>query len=350
MKVKQAIIHEIKKKEKETKGSHDVSNSVLMLDNRVVEMLAELDGRYISLSQSRGVFSSYKGLFPGTFQHFLTDRSEVGFVEFTHMATLQLVPHIEKEAPAKGGYLIFVEYEKGADFVAVFFVRHKTGGSIARDDSKKCYVINGSTYIDVDRLAMAARINVGEYEKGASGKRYISFINRKNVDSKYFTSWICTEQLRSDKEDTQFFKKILMSVPRPIDEDGTEIPTLEHLNRVYSYIKLIPKGERVDLKAIGEHFYGDPDILTGYADQNDIPINHDFRADATVLKQFVKIKVKADGIALDFPLSHIDDQTVKISGNRIIIESESLVNQILHEQRQRTNGNDITTTSSSPRG
>lgn len=344
MQIKQAVIHEIIKKEREIgKGDIDLSHALVSIDNKVVSMLTDLDGRYINLLQSRGIFDRTVGLFPSTLDNYLNNRSSDGFIEFTHLVTHQLLNCINKEPQAKGGYLVFVEYDKGQEFVAVFMVRHKIGGNISKDSRRNCYVINDSTYIDVDRLAMAARINLFEYQKGEDGRRYISFINKNSIDSKYFVNWMCTAQLQGDKDDTKLFRKLLTSLTPPYDYTiGRELTTNELLDRVYSYAKLLPKGEKLNLKVIGQEFFGNENALTSFADQANIPINHEFKPDADIMRRFVKIKVKADDITLDFPSKHIDKNIVEVIGNKVIINSEKLANQITIEQKIRQYGDDNT--------
>lgn len=341
MNVKQAIIHEIKKKDGEiNKGSYDLSDGIIELDPKVIEMLTELDGRYINLSQTMAVFSEDTGPFPGFFNHYLTNQCESEFVKFSHCSATHLLTYIDKEVNAKGGYLIFVEYEKSVDFVGVFFVRHKKGGSITKDALKRSYVINDSIYIDVERLAMAARINIREYRNTINQRRYISFINKSSVDSKYFTKWICTNELRQDKEDTQLLRTILLELPPPLDDKNEPMDIFDLLNRVHSHVKSIPKGEYVDLAQIGQIFYEDSSALIRYAEENNLDINHTFKPDSAVLRKFVKVKVKADDIAIDFPLSHIEDRKIKIVDNQVIITSEKLVQLIKQEQTRRQNGTD----------
>ena len=172
-----------------------------------------------------------------------------------------------------------------------------------------------------------------QYARGATP--YLTFINTRGADSEFFKTWVGVGPLINNTEDTQSLLRILKSLPPPQGEDNKPMEPAALLNKVYTHIKNSPRGALVDLQDIGRTFYQDENALTSYAEQHDLPLNHVFRPDNVVLRKFVNIKVKADGIDLNFPQTFLDDKTIELQPEqgRIIINSPALLAAIESEFR-----------------
>ena len=178
---------------------------------------------------------------------------------------------------------------------------------------------------------MACRINKNLYTAGNCG--YLTFINRRNIDANFFTNWICAEELINNMDDTRNLLKILKQVEPPADENGKPIKQLDFINGVYKFIKDTPKGTLIDLKQIGSRFYEDENKLTNFAQDGNIALNHQFKPDSTVLKQFVNIKATADNIDIAFPQQFLDEKKVELfpDDGKIVIKSPALIEKIKAE-------------------
>jgi nucleoid-associated protein len=171
---------------------------------------------------------------------------------------------------------------------------------------------------------MAARINLNARRLN---NRYISFINKAQVDSQYFLSWFCAIDQQNNLEDTKTLHKILNQIDLPT-------PTLDRtdfINTIYHHIRTLPKGEVVNLKSLGIAFFDDENRLTDFAEKNEYILNHEFNANKEELRKFVNLKAKADKIGLNFPLDYLGNKIV-IDNDQVIITSASLVEKIRLEE------------------
>ena len=248
---------------------------------------------------------------------------------FTQEATKNLKSWINPAVGAKGGYLIYVEYQNRHNFLSVFLVRNREGNQFSYNRTAQVFELGDSIYIDVDHLAMAARINVSLF---SSNNRYISFINKTHTDSQFFLNWFCAFEAINNKEDTRTLKYILRNIDPPIGEDGKPLDESVFLNKVNSHIRSLPKEELVNLKTLGSVFYNDPEKFTNYLEENKLIMNHEFRADKSVLRTFVNITAKADNISLNFPLNYIDTGIIIIEGDKVVIKSSNLVQKLESEK------------------
>ena len=259
-----------------------------------------------------------------------TDK-ESEFVSFSQNATKNLKERIELVTGAKGGYIIYVDYEFRKKFVGVFIVRNKVGTSFSSNNT--IFDIGEVQHIDFENLAMACRINTDAYE--STDIQYLSFINRANKDSDYFTKWISTSSTLDGTANTRLLLKLLNLAKLPTSDDGKPITQDDFRNRVYNYINNEPN-KTVNVSQLSLHFYKDESYLINLADENELTINGEFKTANSILKKLVSIKVKADNIDLHFKL---DDFNNKIKYDRndesqIIISSKPLVDAIRRQMKE----------------
>lgn len=333
--VKKLIIHEIIKKEGETqKTEYVLSKELLPIEDQANGLVEELERRYSTLSHTNAIFdyddTDPQKQVPKLFDNYQNENIEFDFIDFSRDATVNLKSHINSVPPAKGGYLIYVEYQNKHSFLAVFLVRNKKGNTFQFDSNKQIFKIGESIYIDFEHLAMAARINISLI---GSGNRYITFINKAQFDSKYFLNWFCANDRQNNVEDTKTLRKILLNIETPTDDNGNPIEKTDFLDRVYNYIRALPKSEMVNLKSLGLAFYNDENKITNYAYQNQLVVNTEFRADKKELRSYVNLNAKADRIILNFPLNYIDKGIVMIEDDQIIIKSHKLAEKLQFEQK-----------------
>lgn len=122
------------------------------------------------------------------------------FLTFSKAAAQHFKRKLETAGGAKGGYLLFNHYTYGDEnFLSVVLLRKKQGLSLSAD-----LTLDEIEELDLDKLHMAARINLSAWVSGGSNK-YISFrIGKAAKDvTDYFSDFIgCVEYTRA-KIDTQ---------------------------------------------------------------------------------------------------------------------------------------------------
>jgi nucleoid-associated protein len=330
--VHKLVVHQLLKKQGETIASSDLSNSLLPVSvgGEAYQMIEELEKRYALLSQTYATFdpdtSTTIKKFPIHLESYINNDSENDFLTFSIDTSKVLQDIVQSLYNAKGGYLIFIEYEIKSKYIAVFFVRNRKGRFLEKDAKTNTFKINESIYIDVDHLAMAGRINVSLLK---TDKRYLTFINKRNEDSEYFLRWMCAYNKLSSREDTKVFREILNEITLPVGV--TE--RMDFIKNVLSHIKT-SSSKNVDLRTIGTVFYGDSERLITFIEENDKIINHEFNPDRSELKKLVVLRASADKITLDFPLDYIKNGTIVVNEaeNKIIINSSSLLAKITSEK------------------
>lgn len=330
MDLKKLIIHEIIKTENETsKVEVDFSDDVAAKDAQAIKFITELNNRYRNLRQSNGKFRpSTIGLFPNHFMDYAGKNGDRDFVDFSKKTVCHLREIISKSGPAKGGYIVFAEYADVQPFISIFLIRNKAGNNLQKKKSDTKYIINETLHIDFEHLAMACRIDREMYT--ANNGSYLTFINRRNIDSNFFTNWICADELINNTRDTRNLLKILKEAEPPADENNKAVKQVDFINDVYKFIKDAPKGEIIDLKQIGSRFYEDENKLTSLAQDRNITLNHQFKPDNAVLRQFVSIKARAEGIDIVFPQQFLDEKKIELfpGEGKIVVKSSALIEKI----------------------
>jgi nucleoid-associated protein len=327
------IIHQVIRKPAPA-GGFDlvVSNRPVDLDTKAINFVNELNNRYRGIRQSNGHFRTSGNPFFTQFQDYHKKNEESSFVQFTR-ETMQELKQAMTGTAAKDGYLVFADYTDDARFIGVFLIRNRQGNKLEKASHDKTFKINETEHVDFEHLAMACRINMERYASKMTP--YLTFINTRGADSEFFTTWVGVGPLINNTQDTQSLLKILKALPPPAGEDNKPMEPTVLLNKVYTHIRNSPRGAEVDLQDLGRTFYQDENALVGYAEQHKLALNHVFRPDNVVLRKFVNIKVKADGIDLNFPQTYLDEHKIELQREqgRIVIHSPELLAAIEQESR-----------------
>lgn len=338
MKVNRIIIHEIQKKEHKDPNPPILSKSIVPIDDNSVETTTELNDRYKNAGEARGAFEDNAPTnFKGEFDKYLILQNDNSFLELSKSVTNELFKVLTIAKSAKGGYIVFADYESYGNFVGIFLIRNKKGSVFNIDNITKSFVINNSIHIDYEHLAMACRINKTTYQNKADS--YLTFINRKNIDSQFFCKWIGATELTKDTENNKCLLKILREIDLPLDENNVKIERNDFLNQVKNYAISTPKKE-IDIREIGTMFFKDSKKIIDYASQNQMPISTIFKPKSEIFRRYTNIIVRTDKIELSFPHNYLEEKKIDFIGNdSIVIHSESLANEI-REQKNITNKED----------
>ncbi|MCP1384782.1 nucleoid-associated protein [Runella salmonicolor] len=332
------IIHELKKEQGKTEATLDLSDDLTPQTADSYQMLVELEKRYSTLSQTYAVFEQNPITnFPVYCREYVSICDNNSFIEYSKKSAKILEGIVKKIYNAKGGYLIFVEYENRDRHLAIFLVRNKKGRALSKDNKSGTFILNDSIYVDVDNLSMAGRINTSLFNSDSltPNTRYITFINKRNEDSDFFLNWFCATDKHSNKEDTRIFREIIGNIDLPSSENGQrDMDRDTFIKGVLNIIHSTPN-KIVDLRSIGEVFYGDRERLIEYANSQEKIINHEFKPDTQELKRLVVLRANADKIKLDFPLDYLRKNLVTLNEEegQIVIKSTALLNKIISEKR-----------------
>lgn len=335
MEIKRIIIHEIEKNAGELGAKSYLYDSLLdKTRSQILNLIKELNNRYKKKTETYGIFNANEPTkFHDGFNAYYCDMNDENFIFFSKEATKDLKIRIENVVGAKGGYVVYADYEYYKHYLGVFIVRNKLGTGFSSNRKSMIFNVEDISHIDFENLAMACRINI-EFFK-SSNIQYLSFINKTNKDISYFfTQWVSSDSsMINNKENTKRLLKLLHNAESPSDENGNVISKDEFKDRVYNFINTRPN-KIIDLLELSNHFYGDECYLRNIADKNDIIINGEFKADTNILKKLISIQIKADNIELKFKLADYHDKKIRFDrtdSSQIIIKSEILSKAVCSE-------------------
>lgn len=328
MQVYHIVVHELRKEQHVTGAELIASDTVMPLDDVTIALVTELNKRFQSHNSVNAVFGDQEKPFPSGFNSYSQNRNEVVFLDFSRSASDDLRARIHSSAPAKGGYLVFADYEEHGHFIAVFLIRNKAGMLFVRRDNR--YILDaGIEHIDFENLAMACRINCDIYNTPTNQERYLRFTKKDSEDlSAYFRDWITMNDTESMKANTKNLYQTLKALPRPVDEEGNEIPEDEFMRKAVHHIK--ENNKEVNLRRLSLYLYGNENTIHDYASEHGVVLDSDFRADTLLLNRYLHVKVKADRFELKFPREYFNDKVTIHPENQsiITIQSQELADKI----------------------
>lgn len=333
MELHRAIIHNVIKNQGQMGAVSELSETVLPVDQMSSDLVERLSEVYRSKNTTYAKFNEEDGkIFPARFAAYALQPSDDEMVQFSQATTLALRDTLEPLAPARGGYLLFADYTSQAKrFVSVLLIRNTTGVFFDHDAAAHTFRINPTVHIDLEKLAMACRINLSMHAD-RSGK-YLNFI-KYNVRelATYFTAWIAAVEREDSTTYTKALYTITRDIPCPLDDNGNAITRDELRRRIYTYADSQP-ARIVNLRSLSETLYGDPDTITQFAETQDILIDVEFKPDTREMKRFVKVDLRGDGIQMQFPEGALGTRVRPVleDENMIVVESAMLAKQLRDE-------------------
>ncbi|WP_375170728.1 nucleoid-associated protein [Marinobacter sp.] len=210
MDIKNIIVHEVDKHKSETSGDMVVGYDIRKKENPINDHSKMLVNQVSKLFRNTGLSSGNfktpidendeKPDFEKLLEKQFSENKFHDFVEFTSVATRNFGRLLNKAPNAKGGYLWFNHYVyDGKHFLSIVLLRKKEGLRI------KNLSLDPVEEIDLDKLHMAARINISNWlEKSLLETRYISFrVGRTTGNvTDYFADFIGCQEYTEAKEDT----------------------------------------------------------------------------------------------------------------------------------------------------
>lgn len=206
MAIRNIIVHEVKKSAQGTDAVIVDRPKENAVDEHAEELSSNLTKLFQKTGLSTGSFSKPEDdddpipQFVNLLGKYFSDGVFSDFVKFSKAATKAFTVKLDGSTSSKGGYLWFNHYVHNNDhFLSVVLLRKKQGLSLSADLS-----LAGIEQLDMDKLHMAARINLSHWQ-GSKSKRYIAFrIGRDAKDvTDYFAEFIGCEEYTQSKQDTQ---------------------------------------------------------------------------------------------------------------------------------------------------
>lgn len=334
MNLKKIVIHELVKQALVTGASLNCSNQCLnSAEERPQQLNSKLTEAF-DIGRSKidyAVFHDEKA-FPKSLRSYLASgQTEQDFLDFSIDVLSKLRDQITNIAPARGGYLVFSEYmSQQMEFICIFLVRDTKGQIFTK--VKQYLDIGEITYADTNKLAMACRINTGNFI--SKKQKPLLIINKKNKEvSDYFVNWLGA----SDKEDSELYTKELYNLisqieppERPDSSTGERLTLDETRKKVFEVVKTNLKGN-VNLNTLSLLIYDDEDKISSFVKENNIEIPTEFRTYQKGMKKFVQIRVSNRDFLLQFSRGDLSKVSFSEDKESVIIRSKALVDELISQ-------------------
>ncbi|WP_026837701.1 nucleoid-associated protein [Gillisia sp. JM1] len=320
------IVHYLDKQERTTDADIDYSSEMLTIDDFATKLTDELHNSISANSSIKN--AAFKedetNSFTIRLNDYLEDATDDKFVLFSKSLDL-LKTKVEKQSLAKGGYYLFSDYTiNDSRYVAVVLLRKKSGINIIKEGSE--YKLDGAENINIDKIAMAARLNYDIFNAIGDDRKYLAIITTQSDGevSEYFKEWVLAAGMIKNTVNTDRLMKIIKTIDLPNDEEGNEISRSDFQRAVYEYARTNNR-RRVNIYNMSEHFFGSDakTAIKDFADANDIVLDPEFRVGGK-WKNLITIKVSVPGIILNVDFDKINENDVDVQEDQIIIRSPEL--------------------------
>jgi len=245
-------------------------------------------------------------------ESYLNDQQS--FYVFSTQAANTLKNEIEKYDLDETGYFIVCHYEyMGGRFLLVAVIPVSEHYSVDGELN-----ISAAQHLDVNKLQLAARIDLFDYQQNASGNRYISFIKGRagRKVSDFFLDFLGCEEGLNSKEQTQTLVQAVEDYVAVNQLDATE--KQQTRKELLSYCKeQKASSQDVSVQEIGKvigHTSTDADgneqDFYQFCQQQSYPLEESFPHDQTVVNKITKYSGYGNGISLSFERSHFGQDVV----------------------------------------
>ncbi|MCL6416064.1 nucleoid-associated protein YejK [Aestuariirhabdus sp. Z084] len=331
MAIEHCIVHRLDKRT-------DGDESILIPRTSCLPVTPELEGLLADLTQS---YNSKNGKAYGCFNddsefsQLLKSAlsNEIDFVEFSREAMKQLKTQIDQSNFATGGYLLFIQYKQAlTDYLMVLMLNNTDAVTV--DEQLE---INSSQYLDLSRLHMAARINIGEWQNNATATRYISFLKPRNNRkvSDYFRDFIGCNETGDSKKETE---QLLSTFEEYCNEEAFESDKGEELKRkAFEYCNDQAKnGESVFIKELSGYLdEEEPDHFARFVNTRDYDVVEEVQPEKSQLQQLVRYSGRAKGLSLSFNAHHLGD-TVRYDSEQQTLTITNIPDNLKKQLQKRS--------------
>ena len=259
-------------------------------------------------------------------RNYADDNSNDVFFEFSNSSISRIVDLISGINLATGGYFVYITYVyRNTNYLGVFVVRDIEQIIFNKEDNSDTFVVDTTTVINTDKLAMAVRIDMDRLINGVP--RYLHFTKKQSHQSKYFIDWIEAELADKSADDSNALIHLINGLSDdefPINpETNIRYESEEFRRQLSNHIN--SSGKIVRIKELGLTYWNDEDFLINKAEELGLVINGEFQGVDKILKRLNSYEIKSGKVKLVFSQKDIDNGTVyKGEANQIIINSEEL--------------------------
>ena len=299
MPVLHSIIHKIDKKPDGSPAILHRSSEELAESQARDDLMHQFNESYnAKAGKAWGFFHAESGAHPlsGWLGKYLAGTED--FWEFSSVAVEHLTMLTEESNLSIGGNVLFCHYLQGmTDYLVIALVQETE--AVLMTDGLTLMPIRR---LDLDRIHLAARINLSEWKSNPASRQYISFIKGKNGRkvNEYFRDFIgCQEGVDGAGETRTLLKAFSDFVE---SEDLGEESAREKTNTLVSYAMAQAKlGEPLTLDELSEVLDDDkPKAFADFIRDKDYGLSASLPPDKKTLNKFRRFTGRIDGLSISF--------------------------------------------------
>ena len=336
------IVHYLDKQQKATGANIDYSTELLEVDDFAIRLITEL---HQSISDNSSIKNAsfeeeQTNSFTTRLNEYLDDNSDDRFKLFSKSLDL-LKEKIENRPGAKGGYYLFADYNVDNNrFISVVVLRKKSGINIVKYGER--YKLDDAENINIEKVAMAARLNYSIFTDNADNRKYLAVITTQSDGevSGYFKEWILAAGMIKNAANTDRLLRIIKSIDEPYDENGQKMTSTAFKRAVYEYGKSA-EGKKVSVFDLSAHFYGEENrnAIRDFADAHNIQMDPIIKF-SSKWKDLITIRASVEGISLEVDFNKINNDEVDLQEDHIVIRNANLAALLRNRHNQADNINE----------
>jgi len=263
-------------------------------------------------SKAYGSFSSMpsegdSARFVDLMESYLTEKQN--FYDFSTQAGNVLKNEIEKYDIEETGYFVICHYEyMGGRYLFVAVIPVSEHYSVDGELN-----ISAAQHLDTNKLQLAARIDLFDYEDNSQGNRYISFIKGRagRKVSDFFLDFLGCEEGLNAKEQTQTLVQavedyVAVNQLDPSEKQKTRKDLLNYCKEQKASsqdVSIQEVGKVIESVGAEQDFYQ-------FCQTQSYPIEESFPHEQAVVNKITKYSGYGNGISLSFERSHFGEDVV----------------------------------------
>lgn len=281
-------------------------NELLDVDQVALEFVEALHGIYNAKPGKSYAFFNEESAFKPKLAEYIAQ--ELDFLDFSRQALESLAEEMGKYDFAESGYLLLVDYE----YVGVRYFLVAQLGMEHHFKVNQSLEICADKHLNVQKIQLAARIDMTEMAVNSDSNKYISFIKgragRKVAD--FFLDFLGCDEGVVAKEKTQ---ELVQAVEAFMATEGLEGDEMQAARKsLVEYCQSTKEeGGEVHIAEVAETMAGhtggsfaDFYQQQGYGEEESFPV------EAAVVNKMVKFSGYGGGITVGFERKHLGDSVV----------------------------------------
>ncbi len=233
---------------------------------------------------------------------------QINFIDYTQQAMHLLKHFIDQASKATGGYMVFVHYTLfGSDFMLISMLNNTSG--VAIDDD---FSLTTMRYLDINKLHLAARIDLTLWRDDPDSGRYISMIRGKesNKLSDYFRKFIGSDETIDSKQETsELLSAVSQFCDKQLDDDEAR-SQFKHKATEFC-LEQADKGQNVVLKDFSGYVADNAvDDFMNYINGEQFSLANEISPNRTVIRRFNKISGRNQQVSITINEEALGDTVI----------------------------------------